>query len=39
LKKRFLKSSERDLIIVSQGGKASGQGTWIHEELILKLTS
>ena len=32
---RSLKSSERDLIIVSQGGKATEQGTWIHEKLIL----
>ena len=32
---RSLKSSERDLIIVNQGGKADEQGTWIHEKLIL----
>lgn len=32
---RSLKSSERDLIIVNQGGKATEQGTWIHEKLIL----
>ena len=32
---RSLKSSERNLIIVKQGGKADEQGTWIHEKLIL----
>lgn len=32
---RTLKSRERDLILVNQGGKATEQGTWIHEKLIL----
>lgn len=32
---RSLKNGERDLIIVNQGGRASEQGTWIHEKLVL----
>lgn len=35
LEKAYRKISDTQLIIVKQGGKATEQGTWIHEKLIL----
>lgn len=35
LKKALHENHDTELIIVKQGGKATEQGTWIHEKLIL----
>ena len=35
LKKALRENHDTELIIVKQGGKATEQGTWIHEKLIL----